>query len=136
MMSITREGRGETRMPALLGFSRPAVLLRAEGAALLLTSVMLYWVSGGSWLLFALLLLVPDLSMLGYLAGPRVGATVYNVFHAYPLPAALGAFGLLGGSPLALAVALVWFAHIGMDRLVGYGLKYPTEFKDTHLGRV
>jgi hypothetical protein len=123
-------------MPALLGFSRPAVLLRAEGAALLLTSVMLYWVSGGSWLLFALLLLVPDLSMLGYLAGPRVGATVYNVFHAYPLPAALGAFGLLGGSPLALAVALVWFAHIGMDRLVGYGLKYPTEFKDTHLGRV
>ena len=136
MMSITREGRGETRMPALLGFSRPAVLLRAEGAALLLTSVMLYWVSGGSWLLFALLLLVPDLSMLGYLAGPRVGAPVYNVFHAYPLPAALGAFGLLGGSPLALAVALVWFAHIGMDRLVGYGLKYPTEFKDTHLGRV
>ena len=136
MMSITREGRGETRMPALLGFSRPAVLLRAEGAALLLTSVMLYWVSGGSWLLFALLLLVPDLSMLGYLAGSRVGATVYNVFHAYPLPAALGAFGLLGGSPLALAVALVWFAHIGMDRLVGYGLKYPTEFKDTHLGRV
>ena len=136
MMSITREGRGETRMPALLGFSRPAVLLRAEGAAMLLTSVMLYWVSGGSWLLFALLLLVPDLSMLGYLAGPRVGATVYNVFHAYPLPAALGAFGLLGGSPLALAVALVWFAHIGMDRLVGYGLKYPTEFKDTHLGRV
>jgi hypothetical protein len=136
MMSITRESRGETRMPALLGFSRPAVLLRAEGAALLLTSVMLYWVSGGSWLLFALLLLVPDLSMLGYLAGPRVGATVYNVFHAYPLPAALGAFGLLGGSPLALAVALVWFAHIGMDRLVGYGLKYPTEFKDSHLGRV
>src|SRR5918997_4100238 len=136
MMSITREGRGETRMPALLGFSRPAVLLRAEGAAMLLTSVMLYWVSGGSWLLFALLLLVPDLSMLGYLAGTRVGAAVYNVFHAYPLPAVLGAFGLLGGSSLALMVALVWFAHIGMDRLVGYGLKYPTEFKDTHLGRV
>src|SRR5918997_6797260 len=105
-------------------------------AAVLLTSVMLYWASGGSWLLFALLLLVPDLSMLGYLAGPRAGAAVYNVFHAYPLPAVLGAFGLLGGSPLAVAVALVWFAHIGMDRLVGYGLKYPTEFKDTHLGRV
>jgi hypothetical protein len=48
----------------------------------------------------------------------------------------LGAFGLLGGSSLALVVALVWFAHIGMDRLVGYGLKYPTESKDTHLGRV
>src|SRR5688572_10459485 len=136
MMSITCEGRGERRMPALLGFSRPAVLLRAEGAALLLTSVMLYWVSGGSWLLLALLLLVPDLSMLAYLAGTRSESTVYNVFHAYPLPAVLGAFALLGVSSLALMVTLVWFAHIGMDRLVGYGLKYPTESKDTHLGRV
>jgi hypothetical protein len=136
MMSTAREGGGETRMPALLGFSRPAVLLRAEGATLLLTSVLLYWMNGGSWLLFALLLLAPDLSMLGYLAGSRSGAAIYNVFHAYPLPAVLGAFGLLGGSPPAVAVALVWFAHIGMDRLVGYGLKYPTEAKDTHLGRV
>jgi hypothetical protein len=136
MTSTVRESGGETRMPALLGFSRPAVLLRAEGAALLLTSVLLYWMNGESWLLFALLLLAPDLSMLGYLAGPRAGAAVYNVFHAYPLPALLGAFGLLGGSPLAVAVALAWFAHIGMDRLVGYGLKYPTEFKDTHLGQV
>jgi hypothetical protein len=86
--------------------------------------------------MFALLLLAPDLSMLGYVAGPRVGAVVYNVFHAYPLPAVLGIFGLLGGSPLVLAVALIWLAHIGMDRLLGYGLKYPTEFKDTHLGRL
>lgn len=85
---------------------------------------------------FALLLLAPDPSILGYAGGPRVGAAVYNLFHAYPLPAVLGAFGLLGGSPLGLAVALVWFAHIGMDRMMGYGLKYPTEFGDTHLGRL
>jgi hypothetical protein len=98
--------------------------------------VLLYWMGGGSWWLFALLLLAPDLSMLGYLARPRVGAILYNVFHSYPLPAALGIFGMLAGAPLAVSVALVWFAHIGMDRLMGYGLKYPTAFKDTHLQRV
>ena len=116
--------------------ARPAAMLRVEGATLLAGSVLLYWASGGSWWLFALLLLAPDLSMLGYLAGPRVGAVAYNAFHSYPLPAALGIFGVLAGSPLAVSVALVWFAHIGMDRLMGYGLKYPTGFEDTHLQRV
>jgi hypothetical protein len=103
---------------------------------MLLGSALLYWLHGGSWWLFLLLLLAPDASMLGYLAGPRFGAAAYNAFHSYPLPAVLAAFGLLGGFPPALAVALVWFAHIGMDRTLGYGLKYPTAFGDTHLGRV
>lgn len=114
----------------------PAVLLRVEGAVLLAGSVLLYRLNGGNWALFALLLLAPDVSALGYLAGPRVGAVVYNGFHSYPLPAVLAAVGLLSGSPGAVALALVWFAHIGMDRLLGYGLKYPSGFKDTHLGRV
>jgi hypothetical protein len=116
--------------------ARPAALLRVEGATMLAGSVLLYWTGGGSWWLFALLLLAPDLSMLGYLAGPRVGAVVYNAFHSYPLPAALGLVGLFVGAPLAVSVALVWFAHIGMDRLMGYGLKYSTGFKDTHLQRI
>ena len=111
-------------------------MLRAEGAALLAASAALYWANGGSWWLFALLLLAPDVSMLGYLAGPKVGAAAYNAFHSYPLPAALGIVGLLAGAPLAVAVALVWFAHIGMDRAIGYGLKYPTAFGDTHMGRL
>jgi hypothetical protein len=136
MGAITHEDRGETRMSRIAGFSRPWVLLRVEGAALLATSVLLYWVSGGSWLMFALLLLAPDLSMLGYIGGPQVGAALYNVFHVYPLPAVLGAFGLLGGNQVALAVALIWFAHIGMDRLLGYGLKYPAGFEGPHLGRL
>jgi hypothetical protein len=123
-------------MPRLAGFSRPGVLLRVEGTALLGMSVLLYWVSGGSWLMFVLLLLAPDLSMLGYFGGPRVGAAVYNVFHAYPLPAVLAAFGVLGESQVALAVALIWFAHIGMDRLLGYGLKHPAGFEGTHPGRL
>ena len=86
--------------------------------------------------MFALLLLAPDVAMGGYLAGPSIGAAAYNAFHSYPLPAALGLAGFLAGEQLAVSVALVWFAHIGMDRLMGYGLKYPTGFKNTHLQRV
>jgi hypothetical protein len=138
--SVDRQmrGSGAARDEASRSFllARPAVMLRVEGATMLAGSVLLYWTGGGSWWLFALLLLAPDLSMLGYLAGPRVGAVAYNVFHSYPLPAALGFFGVLAGAPLAVTVALVWFAHIGMDRLLGYGLKYPTDFKGTHLQRV
>ncbi|HKH10177.1 MAG TPA: DUF4260 domain-containing protein [Rubrobacter sp.] len=137
--TVDRERRGAQvveRDSRVSFLARPAVLLRAEGAAMLAASVALYWLNGGSWWLFALLLLAPDASMLGYLAGPKAGAAVYNTFHSYPLPAALGIFGLLVGVPLAVTVTLVWFAHIGMDRAIGYGLKYESEFKDTHLGRV
>ena len=131
--------RGERAMDGASGhfsWTRPAAMLRAEGAAMLVGGTALYWLNGESWWLFALLLLAPDASMAGYLANPRVGAAVYNVFHSYPLPAALGTFGLLAGAPLAVGFATVWFAHIGMDRMVGYGLKYESGFKDTHLGRV
>ena len=86
--------------------------------------------------MFAILLLAPDLSALGYLGGSGVGAAVYNLFHNYVLPGVLVAFGVLSGSGLAVWVALVWFAHIGMDRLIGYGLKYPGSFNETHLGRI
>ena len=141
METITdREQRGaRTTVDEASGsflLARPAAMLRVEGAAMLAGSGLLYWLNGGSWWLFALLLLTPDASMLGYLAGPRVGAAAYNAFHSYPLPAVLGIVGLLAGLPLAVAVALVWFAHIGMDRTIGYGLKYPTAFGDTHMGRV
>ena len=129
-------GQDETRGTTVARFLRPAALLRAEGVALLLLSVLLYRVNGGGWLLFGVLLLAPDLSMLGYLAGPRVGAAIYNAFHTYALPALVGALGMIFASPLAVAVALIWSAHIGMDRTVGYGLKYPSSFKDTHLERV
>ena len=126
----------ETREPVVARFMRPAALLRVEGITLLALGVLLYRMNGGSWLLFGVLLLAPDLSMLGYLAGPRVGAAIYNAFHTYAVPAVVGASGMVLASPVAMAVALLWFAHIGMDRTVGYGLKYPTSFKDTHLQRV
>jgi len=109
--------------------SLPRVLLHAEGAAVLALSVWLYARGGASWGLFALLILAPDLSMLGYLAGPRAGAATYDLAHAYVWPIALYA---LGQAPLAL----IWAAHIGADRMLGFGLKYPTGFCDTHLARV
>jgi Domain of unknown function (DUF4260) len=115
----------------------PPVLLRVEGATLLILSVLLYGLNnGGGWLLFALLFLVPDLSMLGYLVGRQMGAVSYNLFHTYALPGLLAGFGLVAGEPLVVSVALVWLAHIGFDRMVGYGLKYPTGFFDTHLHRL
>ncbi len=119
----------------MMKLALPPILLRIEGAVLLTLSVLLYGLNGASWLLFVLLFLAPDLSMLSYLSGPRTGAISYNLFHTYVLPGLLAAFGLLMGIPLLVSLALVWFAHIGFDRMVGYGLKYPTGFFDTHLNR-
>ena len=114
----------------------PVALQRLEGGILLALSLMLYWRHGVTWVLFVVLILAPDLFMLGYLRGPRAGAAVYNLGHTWLLPGLVGAAGVLGSSQLALSVALIWFAHIGMDRLLGYGLKHPTAFQDTHLGRI
>jgi hypothetical protein len=123
-----------TAQPFLL--ARPAWLLRAEGAILLVAAVWLYALYSGNWLLFALLLLAPDLSALGYLRDSRLGATTYNIAHTLILPALLIAFGFWFGNVLVVGLALIWFAHIGMDRMLGYGLKYATAFKDTHLQQV
>jgi hypothetical protein len=121
-------------MPAVHGAVRS--WLRLEGLAAFLVSAWLYQRLGAGWGTFLLLVLAPDLSMLGYLAGARVGAAAYNVAHSYALPLALAAVGMIAQSSPAVAVALVWTAHIGIDRLLGYGLKYPSSFQDTHLGRI
>lgn len=110
-------------------------LLRLEGLTLLAAMTLLYWLSGGSWWLYALLFLAPDLSFAGYLAGPRLGAAVYNAAHSYLAPMMLMAAGLALGSSLVLA-AMIWLAHIGFDRALGYGLKYSVGFGFTHLGRI
>jgi hypothetical protein len=87
-----------------------------------------------AWWLFAVLLLAPDVGMLGYLANPRVGALAYNVFHTYLLPSVLVVVGVVTGSEATSSGGSVWVAHIGMDRALGYGLKYAENFKHTHLG--
>ena len=109
--------------------------LQLEGALIAAFAVWGYAQTGASWTLFAVLLLAPDLAMLGYLAGTRAGALCYNLAHSYAAPAALAGLALAGQGG-ALPLALIWTAHIGIDRAIGYGLKYPTHFKDTHLGRV
>ena len=114
----------------------PRLLLRAEGAALLIVAPMLYGETGAAWWLFAVLFLAPDLSFLGYLAGPRIGAIVYNAAHSLVAPIALAIAGLLLPSIPAIALALIWVAHIGFDRMLGYGLKYAAGFGFTHLGRI
>jgi hypothetical protein len=111
----------------------PRSVLRVEGLAVLAGSLGAYALLGGPLWLLALLALAPDLSMLGYLAGPQSGSLVYNVAHTYTLPLALGGAGLWIDSRLTLLVAAVWAGHIGADRLLGYGLKYDTGFRDTHL---
>lgn len=110
-------------------------LLRVEGLALLSVSVIAYAQFGSSWLLFGLLLFTPDIFMLGYLLNARRGAQLYNLGHTYLTPAALLLTALLLNAPLALAISIIWFAHIGLDRLLGYGLKLSTGFKHTHLSR-
>jgi len=115
----------------------PRRILRAEGAVLLVAALAAYVVGlDEPWWWIPLLLFVPDVLMVGYARSTRVGAWTYNLAHSYPAPALLGAVALAAGWPAWQGVALVWFAHIGMDRALGYGLKYETAFTDTHLGRI
>jgi len=109
-------------------------LLRLEGLAVAAVAAVLYARTGAGWGLFAALWLAPDLSMLGYLAGPCWGMRAYNGVHTYVSPVTLALAALLLHAPGALPFALIWINHIGVDRLLGYGLKYPAGFGWTHLG--
>ena len=111
-------------------------LLRLEGMTLFAGMTRLYGVWDGSWWIYAVLFLAPDLSFAGYLAGPRIGANVYNAAHSTLAPAALMTTGFALASPLSLSIAMIWLAHIGFDRALGYGLKYAAGFSLTHLGRI
>jgi hypothetical protein len=118
-----------------LKFLAPRPLLHAEGLAVLVGACLLYRRLDASWLMFAVLFFAPDISMIGYAAGLRAGATCYNFLHTYVLPVAIGAAAYLEGSHIAVCVCVIWAAHIGFDRMLGYGLKYETAFKDTHIAR-
>jgi hypothetical protein len=117
--------------------SLPALVLRFESLLVVIATVALYFDADYAIWAFFVFLLAPDASFAAYLAGPRIGATFYNLAHTYALPVAIAAGALLSGETgLPVQIALIWAAHIGIDRLLGYGLKYPTGFKDTHLGRI
>ncbi len=129
----------ETIVPAPAGGAVTGgvrILLRLEGLTLFAGMVLLYWIWGGSWWLFVILFLAPDLSFIAYLSDPKSGAIVYNAAHSYMAPVALLTTGFATGEPLTLSLAMIWLAHIGIDRALGYGLKYQAGFGFTHLGRI
>jgi uncharacterized protein DUF4260 len=111
-------------------------LLRLEGLAILALCVYGFAVTQGPWLWFAVLFLVPDLALLGYVRNPKVGATAYNLVHTYATAAVLFAIALALNVPALTFAALILGSHIGLDRLIGFGLKYPSSGRDTHLQRV
>ncbi|WP_342211395.1 MULTISPECIES: DUF4260 domain-containing protein [Mesorhizobium] len=118
----------------LSGMKPLDLIIRLEWAVVAAVAIVFYAWSGVSWWLFGLLILAPDLSMFGYLGGPRIGAIAYNALHILIVPVLLLLVGYLSGH--AIAVALIWIAHIAIDRALGYGLKLSTGFQDTHLGRI
>lgn len=110
------------------------VLLRLEGLCILLASVLAYAKFGSGWGTFALFFLTPDLSFAGYLAGSKVGAIAYNFAHSLAGALVVLAMGIFLSAPIAVTAGIIWVAHIGFDRALGYGLKYSAGFKFTHLG--
>jgi hypothetical protein len=116
--------------------TKPRWLLHLEGACILALTVALYHAGHFRWWMFAALLLAPDLAMLGYLANVKIGAALYNLVHTEAGPILLLVVCVAVPLPVLQPYALIWLAHLGMDRTLGYGLKYPTRFKDTHLQHV
>jgi hypothetical protein len=116
--------------------TKPRLLLRAEGAFIFALTLWLYHAGHYPWWLFAALFLAPDLFMLGYLKNAKFGAASYNLVHTLVAPMLLLLVALFSPVPACIPYALIWLSHIGFDRMLGYGLKYPTFFKDTHLQHV
>ena len=116
--------------------TRPRWILHLEGAAIFAAALYFYHAGKYHWWVFALLFLAPDLFMLGYLISVKRGAIAYNLVHTLTLPLMVGAASVILAAPQWIPYALIWLAHIGIDRALGYGLKYPTFFRDTHLQHV
>ncbi len=135
-MASSASSLSESSLPSFAVQGSVRSLLRLEGLAVAALSFALYARTGASWWMFAALWLIPDLSMLGYLYRPCWGARIYNAAHTYVLPAVLALFALISRTDTLLPIALLWINHIGIDRMMGYGLKYSNGFGWTHLGRL
>ena len=115
-------------------FSMPIILLRLEGFVCFLLSLYLFYSIQGSWWLFMATFFIPDLSLMGYLIDTKKGAIVYNMIHTEIGPVLLYGCSVIFSMPILLQLALIWFCHINVDRMLGLGLKYSSDFKRTHLG--
>lgn len=114
----------------------PRLILQFEGAAFFVLLSVLYFVMSGSWWLYPALILMPDLSMIAFLINARSGALAYNALHSTLGPMVLTLLGVLLYNDVILHISMIWGAHIGFDRMVGFGLKYQTGFRHTHLRRI
>ncbi len=110
--------------------------LRAEGIAALIGAFLAWLGLGAPWPLFLVFLVTPDISMIGYLQGTHAGAITYNIAHNWATGGLVLGLGIAAAAPAVTLAGLILIAHVGMDRAFGYGLKYPTSFQDTHLGRI
>ena len=121
-----------------MGQPTPVVLtvLRAEAAGVVVAMSIVAWHLGPPWWLVVLVLVAPDLSLTGYTRGPRVGAAVYNAAHTYVGPLVVAGVWLVSDNRTAGEIAALWALHIGVDRALGFGLKLPAGFGETHLGKV
>lgn len=117
-------------------FKKPRRLLHIEGACIFALTLWFYQSGGYKWWIFAVLFLTPDLAMLGYLKDVKLGTICYNAVHTLSVPVVVLLIGLVGVAPRCIPYALIWISHIALDRMLGFGLKYPTAFKDTHFQRV
>ena len=128
------KGQGVDPYPVGAVTGAPRRWLRLEAAVVLIGALVAYSTTDQSWWLVPAGILLPDLMMVGYIAGTRIGAVIYNLAHVTPLPASLIGLGWWQHEPLVAAIGLIWLAHIGLDRAMGYGLKYHDQFQHTHLG--
>lgn len=110
-------------------------ILRLESFLLLFIATFTYYFINESWWLFFILLFVPDIFMVGYFKNSKIGANIYNIGHTYIAPVLLLVLFFIFNITILLSISIIWIAHISLDRLLGYGLKLDTGFKDTHLGK-
>ena len=113
---------------------KPRLWLRSEGLVLFISTIIIFGHLHQRWWLYLLLLFVPDIFMLGYLANTKLGAFLYNLGHSYFAPALMILLSWRAEGKISLAIGIIWLGHIGWDRFFGYGLKYDSDFKHTHLG--
>ena len=113
---------------------KPKLWLRLEGLVLLIGTILVFAGQHQKWWIYPVLLLVPDIFMLGYLANTKIGAFFYNLGHSFLAPGLMILLSWHAHNKLALAIGVIWLGHIGWDRFFGYGLKYDSDFKHTHLG--
>lgn len=112
------------------------IIQRLEGLAVFLVCLYLYFLLDASWLLFFTLWLLPDISMIGYLKNNHIGALLYNFAHNYVLALLVIFLGLWQGDNFIISIGVILVSHIGLDRFLGFGLKYDSDFKDTHIQRL